>query len=203
MRSKNTLLVWRHGTVDSSAPSILPPRVWVPSTPSTLSSIIKLCKVKSEKTKINKKRPGLAHFYKKEFFTRGPPLLPNVMAASVWMYSETFLPLRCNSDLFLATLETTPVVIVFVRDNGDPIATTNSPIISWKRFFNCCNNPEKTNSLVTVRLTSCLTGLDLPNVANLYLIQHKQSSWIQTSQTGGLLCSDTSPYKVPKWVFSE
>ena len=29
----------RYSSVDSSAPSILPPQVWVPSTPSTLSSI--------------------------------------------------------------------------------------------------------------------------------------------------------------------
>ena len=30
---------WRHSSVDSSTPSILPPWVWVPSTPSTLLSI--------------------------------------------------------------------------------------------------------------------------------------------------------------------
>ena len=49
--------------MDSSAPSILPPQVRAPSTPSTLLSIyIDLCHV--EKTKINKKRPGLSHFLK-------------------------------------------------------------------------------------------------------------------------------------------
>ena len=42
-------------------PFILPPRVRVPSTPSTLVLIfIDLCH--GEKTKINEKRPGLAHF---------------------------------------------------------------------------------------------------------------------------------------------
>ena len=30
----------RHSSVDSSAPTILPPQVWVPSTPSTLFSFI-------------------------------------------------------------------------------------------------------------------------------------------------------------------
>jgi hypothetical protein len=43
------------------------------------------------------------------------------------MYSETFLPLKFSSDLLRATLETTPVVIVLVRDSGEPIAITNSP----------------------------------------------------------------------------
>ena len=51
----------RHSLVDSSMPSFLPPRVWVPSTPSTLLSIyIDLFLV--EKTKINKKGPGLVNF---------------------------------------------------------------------------------------------------------------------------------------------
>ena len=50
------------------APSIPPPRVRVPSTPSTLSSIY--WTVKCGKYKINKKRPGLAHFFKKTFDRR-------------------------------------------------------------------------------------------------------------------------------------
>ena len=37
---------------------------------------------------------------------------------------------------------------------------------------------------MTVWLTSCLIGLDLAERVNLLLIKHKQSSWIQTSQTG-------------------
>ena len=46
-------------------------------------------------------------------------------------------------------------------------------------------------------LTSCLTGLDLNKLVNLYLsIKQKQSDWILTSQTGGQLYSDTSSYKV-------
>ena len=47
---------------------------------------------------------------------------------------------------------------------------------------------------ITVRLTSCLTGLDLAEQVNLLLIKSKQSSWIQTSQKGGQLYIDTSPY---------
>ena len=51
--------------MDSSAPSILPPRVRVPSTPSMLLSIyIDLCHV--EKTKINKKEAGIGPFKKTE-----------------------------------------------------------------------------------------------------------------------------------------
>ena len=62
-----------HATIaqDSSAPSILPPWVWLPSTPSTLLSLnvkfVLYLSLRCEKiTKINKKRPGLAHL-KKDF----------------------------------------------------------------------------------------------------------------------------------------
>ena len=52
-------------------------------------------------------------------------------------------------------------------------------------------------SITVWRVTSCLIGLDSTNHVNLYLIQHKQSSWILTSQTGGQPpYSDTSPHKV-------
>ena len=56
---------------DSSAPSILPPWVWLPSTLSTLLSLnvkfVLYLSLRCEKiTKINKKRPGLAHL-KKDF----------------------------------------------------------------------------------------------------------------------------------------
>ena len=56
---------------------------------------------------------------------------------------------------------------------------------------------------ITVRLTSCLTGLDLINQVNLFQIQHKQSSWIQTNTTGGQLCIATSHYKVRKYRVNE
>ena len=46
----------------------------------------------------------------------------------------------------------------------------------------------------TVQLTS-LIGLDWGEQVNLLLIKHKQSSWIQSSQTGGRTNSDTSPYE--------
>ena len=49
---------------------------------------------------------------------------------------------------------------------------------------------------ITVWLTFCLTGLDSTKLVNLYLIQHKQSNRILTSQTGGQSYSDTSPYEV-------
>ena len=49
---------------------------------------------------------------------------------------------------------------------------------------------------ITVWLTSCLTGLDLTQLVNVYLIQHNQIRWILTSQTGGWPCSDTCLYKV-------
>ena len=33
----------------------------------------------------------------------------------------------------------------------------------------------------------------------MLLIQHKQNSWIQTKQTEGQPCSDTSPYEVSSY----
>ena len=45
-------------------------------------------------------------------------------------------------------------------------------------------------------LTSCLTGLDSTKLVNLYQIQHKQSRWILTSETGGQPYNDTSPNEV-------
>ena len=54
-----------HSSVDLSAPTILLPRVRVPSTQSTLFHLLYLyyiCHVKI--TKINKNRPGLVHFFK-------------------------------------------------------------------------------------------------------------------------------------------
>ena len=51
---------------------------------------------------------------------------------------------------------------------------------------------------ITVRLT-CLTGLDSAKL----LIQQKQSSWILTCQTGGQLCSDTSPHEVRQCSLAE
>ena len=52
-----------HSLVYLSVPTIWEPRVRVPSTPSSLSFILKFVLYLScEKTKINNKRPGLAHF---------------------------------------------------------------------------------------------------------------------------------------------
>ena len=55
----NATVGCRHSSVDSSAPSILPPRVRVPSTPSMLF-LIYICHLNwnVKGTKINKKRPG-------------------------------------------------------------------------------------------------------------------------------------------------
>ena len=64
----NIFLGCRHNSVDSSAPSILPPQVRVPSTPSMLFSIYIVQTVylsiefECEKNKNKQKRPGLAHF---------------------------------------------------------------------------------------------------------------------------------------------
>ena len=62
----------RCSSVDSSAPTILPPRVRVPSTPSTLF-IVKICTMLSlcwERTKINKKEAGFGPFFLKKSYDR-------------------------------------------------------------------------------------------------------------------------------------
>ena len=62
----------RHCSVDSSVPSILPPRVRLPSMPSTLFSIIVkfvlyLSMWCEKRTKINKKEAGFGPFLKNSF----------------------------------------------------------------------------------------------------------------------------------------
>ena len=46
---------------------------------------------------------------------------------------------------------------------------------------------------ITLWLTPCLTGLHWTKQLKLLLIQHKQSSWIQTNKTRGQPYSYTSP----------
>ena len=61
----------RYSSVDLSAPFIMPPRVRVPSTPSTIFQFILfklyICHLNwnVKRTKINKNWPGLARFLKK------------------------------------------------------------------------------------------------------------------------------------------
>ena len=59
-------------SVDSSAPTILQLRVRVPSIPSMLTIYSQICAIfcHVKRTKINKRRPGLAHFYIKHFPTQ-------------------------------------------------------------------------------------------------------------------------------------
>ena len=72
--------------------------------------------------------------------------------------------------------------------------------VLWKMLRFCrCTQRKVTYFIrrrITVWLTTCLTGLDLAKQVNMLLIKHKQSNWIKTSQIGGLMYSDTSPYKV-------
>ena len=60
-----------HSSVDSSAPSILPPRVRVPSTPSMLfqfQTVYLSIEFECEKNENKQvKRPGLAHFKKNKY----------------------------------------------------------------------------------------------------------------------------------------
>ena len=61
---KYLILGGRHSSVVLSAPTILWPWVRIPSTPSNLLSVCIICNCNEKRTKINKKRLGLAHFLK-------------------------------------------------------------------------------------------------------------------------------------------
>ena len=76
----------RHRSVDSSAPSILPPRVWVPSTPSTYAWIYILI-VWCWKYK---KRPGLAIFLKKLTKIGNGQLMSDFLPPSIIRWTEHF-----------------------------------------------------------------------------------------------------------------
>ena len=65
----------RHSSVDSSAPSILPPRFESQAHHLCFHQFKLICHV--EKTKINKQRPGLAIF-KKEIMTRWLGFKPRI-----------------------------------------------------------------------------------------------------------------------------
>ena len=65
----------RHSSVDSSAPSILPPRFESQAHHLSFYQFKLICHV--EKTKINKQRPGLAIF-KKEIMTRWLGFKPRI-----------------------------------------------------------------------------------------------------------------------------
>ena len=89
--SKTQKGLWiSNSSVDSSAPSILTPQVWVTSTPSTLFiNYIDLCLVK--KTKINKSKPTLAYFIKRlseSFIDEALPASFRYFRLSDIVYSE-------------------------------------------------------------------------------------------------------------------
>ena len=81
------------------------------------------------------------------------------------------------------------------------ICELNLCALSTLRRCKCCLLLHRTLTYfirvsITVWLTSCLTGLDLTKLKNIYIIKHKQSNWILSSQTGGQPYSDTSPDEV-------
>ena len=57
----------------------------------------------------------------------GPPELPRLMAASVWMYSRSRPGIGLSCVSTRPTALTTPTVTVFENENGLPIAMTQSP----------------------------------------------------------------------------
>ena len=66
-------------------------------------------------------------------FTNAPPLLPWLMAASVWMKDWMFAacPLEAEEPMARAFALTIPAVTVEFRLNGLPTANTHSPTFNW------------------------------------------------------------------------
>ena len=62
-----------------------------------------------------------------EVSTSGPPELPGLIGASVWMYQGTSSAASCR-----ATVLTTPMVTVLPRPSGEPNASTSCP---WRSPF--------------------------------------------------------------------
>ena len=86
-------------------------------------------------------------------------------------------------------------VFSFLSNN---LISNNSSLLSWiktrlgvdmqadHKTTNTFNRRKLTiRESITLRLTSCLTDLDLTKQVKLMLIQYWQSSWIQTKLTGG------------------
>ena len=91
---KKALVGCHHSSVDLSAPTILPPWVQVPCTSTLLSLIVFVLYLSCEKMKINKKRPGMAHFFKKStsvYFELGK------FTCKTYLESKT----RFSADIFL------------------------------------------------------------------------------------------------------
>jgi hypothetical protein len=65
--------------------------------------------------------------------TSGPPELPGLMAASVWMKSATAYCVPSSSLSELRSLaDTMPLVTVERRPSGLPMATTGWPTCTWR-----------------------------------------------------------------------
>ena len=110
----------RHSSLDLSAPSILPPRVWVPTTPSTLFSIYIVqivylsIELECEKNKDKQKEAGIGPFFEKKtilfflymcFFLpmSGMELEPSILEHSVIINYDSIVILT-RKMLIFATL---------------------------------------------------------------------------------------------------
>ena len=81
-------------------------------------------------------------------FSRGPPELPGLMAASVWM-TRWGLPGTWRNGL--PTALTTPTVTVCPRSKGLPMAITQSPGRIWSESPNVATGSGKSGRSVSSR----------------------------------------------------
>ena len=90
-------------------------------------------------------------------FSSGPPLLPWLMAASVWIAPEIGRPL--GDVMVRLSALTMPDVTVLVRPNGSPIATTPSPTWTAAEFANCSGCSELAAASMWITATSVVGSL--------------------------------------------
>ena len=122
----------RHSLVDLSAPTILLPRVQVPSTSSKLVSFIVIFEHK--RRKINKRRPGLAHFLRiaqscpkcSHSLSKSPKKSPNIWAN----YWSKFVSKIFQKSPHLVTLFLNMKKVVKA---ARPFSSTASLSYSWRR----------------------------------------------------------------------
>ena len=96
-------------------------------------------------------------------FNRGPPLLPLLSAASVWIKS-TYVP---NPSTYLPLALIIPVVTVVPKPKGLPIATTHWPILIFLDFPKVIS-VNILSALILSRAKSVL--LSNPTISALYLL---------------------------------
>ena len=115
-------------------------------------------------------------------FSSGPPELPGLIDASVWMKSVNVRPASFDGTE-RPSAETTPVVTVPLRPNGLPTATTVSPIIRSKevpigaavRFF---ESTRRTARSLSGSTPISFAGTCVPSLKLTVMREAPSTTWL-------------------------